>query len=106
MAPARNIVIVQSAKAVARPRVRVHSVCDCMNSIAREHAPRDLRMALGDTIDIFAQVQREARHIESALAREALERDKVDEVTALRLSFSQGACDEIVGEPIVTGFDG
>ena len=74
----------------------VHAVRDGADLVAGERAPCGLRMALGDAIDVAAQVQTELRHVEMVASAKTPYLVGLDEIAEEPLH-------ELVRELIVAG---
>src|SRR5262245_28996865 len=71
---------------------------DSPDRIAREHAGGRLLMALRHPVDIAAEVEREARHVERVVAAETPQSRGIDKVP-------EQAANQIVIEPVMARVD-
>ncbi len=96
--PARRVMVINLAKSFCGPGIRMHAVADRVYTIAGEHRIRHLGMSSGDTVDVFAQVQRQARHVQAVLACQMPDGFNVEAVV-------EHAPDQIVGKPVMPRLD-
>jgi hypothetical protein len=78
MTPLREDTAIKTREGRVCPLVDVNSVGDGPYTIAGKELARGLRVAPRDTIDVAAEVEREAGHVEPILAAEATQRIKLD----------------------------
>src|SRR6516165_8866796 len=81
MRPVGAEAVKQPGERRMRPACRMHTVGDRPDRIAREHAGCRLLMALRHPVDIAAEVEREARHVERIVAAETPESRGIDKIT-------------------------
>lgn len=81
-----------------RPACRMHTVGDRPDRIAGKHAGGRLLMALRHPVDIAAEVEREARHVQRILAAEPAQSRGIDKIP-------EEAADQIVTEPVMARVD-
>lgn len=70
--PVWHVAVEQLAERFGGPSAGVNAVGDRVDDVARKHQARNLTVALGDAVDVVAQVEREERHVQHALAAEDL----------------------------------
>ena len=98
MRPMRAEPVKQPGERRMGPTRRMHAVGDRPDRIAGEHAGGGLLMALRNAIDIAAEVEREAGHIERIVAGETSQRREIDKIP-------EQAADQIVTEPVMARID-
>ena len=80
MRPVGAEAVKQPGERRMRPACRMHTVGDRPDRIAREHAGGRLLMALRHPIDIAAEVEGKARHVERIVAGETPQSRGIDKI--------------------------
>ncbi len=96
--PARHVLVVELGEGRMRPGAGMDAVGDGVDAITGKHAPRGLGVAPGDAVGVAGQAERQARHVETVLARQLLQFLDLDQI-------GQQPLHEVVGEPVVPGLD-
>ena len=95
LAPLGHLLVEEPLHGRSRPGAGVDAVGERLNPIVREHLPRDGAVLHGDAVDVVRVEQRQVRHVEVVLVREAGGEQELMPLVAEDLP------DEVAGELVV-----